>query len=128
MSPQALAVLGALREQTPESPWAFPTTRGSVSGHRETIVKAVADVRAASGVDFVPHDLRRTVATFLTGELNVPRLVVSKLLNHVEAGVTRMYDRASYDNEKKRALDAWARRLETIITGDLSAKVVALRA
>jgi integrase len=54
-------------------------------------------------IDFVTHDLRRTVATFLTSDLGVLRVVVSKLLNHVEAGVTRVYDRASYDREKRQA-------------------------
>jgi hypothetical protein len=35
----------------------------------------------------------------------VPRLVVSKNLNHVETGVTAVYDRHSYDPEKRAALD-----------------------
>ncbi len=35
----------------------------------------------------------------------VPRLVVSKILNHVETGVTAVYDRHSYDPEKRAALD-----------------------
>ena len=35
----------------------------------------------------------------------VPRLVVSKILNHVETGVTAVYDRHSYDGEKRAALD-----------------------
>jgi hypothetical protein len=39
------------------------------------------------------------------------RLVVSKVLNHVEGGVTAVYDRHSYDPEKKAALDAWASKL-----------------
>jgi hypothetical protein len=54
----------------------------------------------------------------LTSELGVSRLVVSKLLNHVETGVTRVYDRASYDREKRQALDAWARRLESLVKGE----------
>ena len=37
----------------------------------------------------------------------VPRLVVSKILNHVETGVTAVYDRHSYDLEKRAALDFW---------------------
>jgi hypothetical protein len=42
-------------------------------------------------------------------------LVISKILNHVERGVTAVCDRHSYDNEKKIALDAWARTLTAII-------------
>ena len=57
--------------------------------------------------------------------MGIPRLVVSKILNHVEQGVTRVYDRHSYDKEKRAALDKWARRLKAILTGK-KAKVVPL--
>ena len=64
--------------------------------------------------DFHGHDLRRTAASLMAGA-GVQRLVISKILNHVERGVTAVYDRHSYDNEKKIALDAWARTLTGII-------------
>ena len=51
----------------------------------------------------------------------VPRLVVSKILNHVETGVTAVYDRHSYDLEKRAALDFWGRRLEAIVANKRSA-------
>ena len=70
--------------------------------------------------------LRRTVATFLTSELGVSRLVVSKLLNHVETGVTKVYDRASYDREKRQALDVWAVHLLALVEGKPS-KVVPMK-
>jgi len=65
---------------------------------------------------FVPHDLRRTAASHMTG-MGISRLVVSKILNHVERGVTAVYDRHSYDNEKRQALEAWGHRLHHIIQG-----------
>jgi hypothetical protein len=37
-----------------------------------------------------------------------------KLLNHVEPGITAVYDRHTYDKEKRDALDAWASRLTRI--------------
>jgi len=43
------------------------------------------------------------------------RLTVAKLLNHVERGVTAVYDRYGYDREKREALDAWARRLAAMV-------------
>ena len=43
--------------------------------------------------------------------------MVSKLLNHVESGITAVYDRHSYDTEKKKALDQWAGKLEAILGG-----------
>jgi hypothetical protein len=48
------------------------------------------------------------------------RLVVSKILNHVETGVTAIYDRHSYDLEKRAALDFWGKRLDQIISGKRS--------
>ncbi|MBM4345178.1 MAG: tyrosine-type recombinase/integrase [Deltaproteobacteria bacterium] len=59
---------------------------------------------------FSPHDLRRTAASHMTG-MGFSRLVVSKILNHVERGVTAVYDRHSYDREKREALEAWGRRV-----------------
>ncbi len=47
--------------------------------------------------------------------MEVPRLTVKKLLNHVERDVTAVYDRHSYDAEKERALNIWAQRLDNIL-------------
>jgi hypothetical protein len=53
------------------------------------------------------------------------RLTVSKVLNHVETGITSVYDRHSYDKEKRQALEAWERKLQSILTGRKS-KIVNL--
>lgn len=68
---------------------------------------------------WTPHDLRRTVASHITS-MGIPRLVVSKILNHVESSVTAVYDRHGYDNEKLNALESWAQRLKEIVSGDES--------
>ncbi|PPD24997.1 MAG: hypothetical protein CTY30_00830 [Methylocystis sp.] len=62
------------------------------------------------------HDLRRTAATNMS-KLGVDRLTVSKVLGHAEGGVTKIYDRHSFDKEKRRALDMWGQRLQSIIDG-----------
>jgi integrase len=72
------------------------------------------------------HDLRRTTATQLR-TLGIDRLVVSKVLNHAEAGVTRIYDRYAADPEKAAALERWAMRLREIISGEADPKVLMLR-
>jgi integrase len=77
--------------------------------------------------DATPHDLRRTAASHMTS-LGISRLVVSKILNHAEPGVTAVYDRHSYDSEKRAALAAWGARLEEIIDARRSPQnVIALR-
>ncbi len=58
--------------------------------------------------------------------MGISRDVVSKVLNHAERGVTALYDRHSYDKEKRRALHAWGRKLESIVSDKRKAKVVAL--
>jgi hypothetical protein len=51
----------------------------------------------------------------MTG-MGIPRLTVSKILNHVEPGITAVYDRHSYDKEKRKALEAWSKRLMAMIS------------
>jgi integrase len=67
-------------------------------------------------VEFRGHDLRRTAASLMVGA-GVPRLVVQKILNHAETGVTAVYGRHSYDLEKRSALDygggVWRRSSRT---------------
>jgi len=41
--------------------------------------------------------------------------VVSKILNHAESGITAVYDRHSYDEEKREALEAWGSKVEAIL-------------
>jgi integrase len=73
------------------------------------------------------HDLRRSFATHLRS-LGVERLVVSKLLNHAEAGTTKIYDRYAADPEKTAAMERWANRLREIIKGAPADNVVQMRA
>ena len=42
---------------------------------------------------------------------------IAKVLNHVEGGAraNRVYDRHSYDGEKRNALDAWERALGAVL-------------
>jgi hypothetical protein len=56
--------------------------------------------------------------------MGVSRLVVSKILNHVECGITAVYDRHSYDAEKHQTLVRWTGKLDEILgRGRESAKV-----
>jgi integrase len=62
------------------------------------------------------HDLRRTFATHMRS-IGIDKLTVSKLLNHAEAGTTKIYDRYAADPEKTAAMERWANRLREIISG-----------
>jgi integrase len=76
---------------------------------------------------FNPYDLRRTAASHMTS-MGINRLVVSKILNHADKGVTAVYDRHSYDKEKKHALDAWGAQLEKIVDGKNHSNIVEIKA
>ena len=70
-----------------------------------------AKKRITSVRDWRLHDLRRTMATHMR-RLGVDRLTVSKILNHREGGVTRVYDRYSCDQEQRNAMEIWSQRLK----------------
>jgi integrase len=57
------------------------------------------------------HDLRATAATFMETRLDVPRRVVSRVLNHAEGdgkSMTARYVRHNWDGEAADALNRWA--------------------
>lgn len=113
LSPQTQTLLRELRSRPGHSEWVFESHKKP--GHPiSAIQKAAGRISKQAEVEFVPHDLRRTVASFMTS-MEISRLVVSKLLNHVESGITAVYDRHSYDREKKEALEMWGERLEEIV-------------
>ena len=105
--------------------WVFASQR--TDGPLANLWKTVAGLRQNTGIEFTPHDLRRTAASKMTG-MGISRLTVGKILNHADPSVTSIYDRHSYDVEKRQALAAWGQRLLEIVTEQPAAhKVVALR-
>jgi integrase len=111
------------------SKWIFPSpqTSGPISTYAlaQGLRKALKD----SGLPrTTPHDLRRTAATIIS-ELGFNRLVVDKILNHKDRTVGGIYDRHTYDAEKRQALEAWEAELEQIMAGkvDKNGKVIDIR-
>src|SRR5262249_30435288 len=65
------------------------------------------------------HDLRRTVASGMA-RLGINLPVIEKVLNHASgsfAGIVSVYQRHSFADEKREALDAWGRHVERLICG-----------
>lgn len=65
------------------------------------------------------HDIRRTVATNMA-ELRVQPHIIEAVLNHksgIVSGVAAVYNRHLYLDEKHEALELWANKIETNITG-----------
>lgn len=128
LSPPAVELLKAAKTLSGNSPWAFSSLRknGAIAGASVDHALRLA-LSSLEMEHFTPHDLRRTVATFMTGTCGIPRLIVSKILNHAEPHITAVYDRASYDKEKQMALEAWSRKLQDIIEGTESNVVPMVR-
>jgi hypothetical protein len=66
--------------------------------------------------DWTGHDLRRTVRTGL-GALGVAPTVAEWILGHLQPWIQRTCNLYEPIREASTALEAWARRLETIVTG-----------
>jgi integrase len=115
LTSQAIRVIEEAKRlcETKLSQYVFPGPRG---GHIANVQNAIRRKRTQLGIEFRGHDLRRTAASMMTG-MGIPRLTVSKILNHVEPGVTAVYDRHSYDKEKRDALETWAKCLVIIVSG-----------
>ena len=61
------------------------------------------------------------------GDLGIAREIIRRVLNHRERDVTAVYERAKRLREMRQALEAWARRLHTVVTDGSPVKVVELR-
>jgi integrase len=82
-------------------------------------------IKRAVNFDFQVRDLRRSAGTCIAAT-RAGRFIVGQVLGHADRSVTSIYDKHSYDSEKRLALEKWDRRLRDIISG--APKVVALRA
>ena len=112
-----LELLREIREAAGESEWLFPSPKADKPIVPDAASHALRNNLEAIGVEGItPHDLRRSAASHMT-ELGIPRLVVSKILNHADGSITGVYDRYGYGAEKLRALERWGRKLQTIISG-----------
>lgn len=58
---------------------------------------------------FVPHDLRRTLATRLgDSDIGTDPIVIEKILNHQLQGVQKIYNLQEYMEKRASALESWA--------------------
>jgi integrase len=124
LSKQALAALPT--DRTGE--FVFPGRRSyrkgvaievPVSGFSK--IKAALDAKVAErGDEAKPmaswrlHDLRRTTGTGMA-RLGVPVGTISRVLNHAEGGVTKIYVRFGFLGEKRAALTKWGEHVERLL-------------
>jgi integrase len=66
------------------------------------------------------HDLRRSCATGM-GRIGIPPHIIETVLNHssgFRSGVAGVYQRHPYLEERRHALESWARHLRSLVTPD----------
>jgi integrase len=122
MSDSVKAILQA-RPRNPGRDYVFGQRGGGYSDWGNA--KAALDKKLAFKNEWRVHDLRRTCATGMA-ELGVQPHIIEAVLNHVsghKGGVAGVYNRASYESDKRRALDLWANHVQALVTGEAS-KVV----
>lgn len=135
LSDAAIAIIKALPRIKTTKGYVFATRRdAAVSGFSRAkdrldaaIDGAVADGPPVEHWTF--HDLRRTMASGMA-RLGIQLPVIEKVLNHTSGtfrGVVGVYQRHSFSEEKRAALAAWASFVQSTVTGERLANVVALR-
>jgi integrase len=106
-------------------PFALTTTAGKRPLADFSALKA--DVDKHSGVTgWTFHDIRRSVRTRLS-QIGINSDVGERVLGHVPGGVRGIYDRHDFLDEKRNALDLWARTLQAIVEKKAGENVVAIR-
>jgi integrase len=103
LSAPALAIVEALPQTSGD--FLLSTTAGKVpvSGFS----KAKARIDKLSKVEgWTLHDLRRSAATHMA-RLGIPQEHIERVLGHAIEGVAGTYNRYSYLDEKRAALDLW---------------------
>ena len=136
LSQPAIEILSALPRISTTKGIVFTTRRDvAVSGFSRA--KDRLDVAMAGAVPadapsishWTFHDIRRTAASGMA-RLGILLPVIEKVLNHKSGtfrGIVGVYQRHSFSEEKRAALEAWSRHVESVISGTPPANVVPLR-
>ena len=128
LSDEALAILKRLPRQKGRD-LIFGVGAGGFSGWS----KAKADLdgrirkarreagpKAKSMVAWTLHDLRRSFVTHVSEHGFAAPHAVEAIVNHIngaKAGIAGVYNRASYLNEKRQALELWGEHITTLVDG-----------
>ena len=121
LSRNAADIIAAqLKRQDSEREFVFGKGEGPFSGwsrSKDTLDKKIARLAGRPLPEWRPHDLRRAFATH-AAEIGIQPHIIEAILNHFSghrAGVAGIYNRATYDPEKRTALDRWANHLMAIV-------------
>jgi integrase len=106
----------ALKREAEGSPWVLPNGGEEHVDPKQlsrSLAKCLERFEKRGIAAFTLHDLRRTCRTGLS-RLKVEPHIAERVLNHVQPGVVGVYDRFAYMEEKRAALEKWAKHLEAL--------------
>jgi integrase len=118
---------GLVFTTTGTSPWSgFSKLKRQID---EQIAKQVNEHGSEPMAPWTMHDLRRSLVTGMNDRGLAPPHIIEAIVNHISGhrgGIAGIYNRAIYMDERRRALEAWAR----LISGPSveSTNVVSMRA
>ena len=103
----------------------FANSRGGAVYGLDTAMRSIC---TKLGIDdrVRPHDLRRTHGSTITG-LGFGRDAMNRIQNHIEGGISDVYDVHKYADENKHIMEAVAQRIMALVEGRPDEKVVPLR-
>lgn len=97
------------------------------SDAKRNLDSAVAKLNDGQAIPhFMIHDIRRSAASGMAA-LKTPPHVIEAVLNHksgVIRGVAAVYNRYDHADEKRSALEAWARHVDAIVSGRPGSNIV----
>lgn len=92
-----------------EGPYLFSNCEGHIAVDGWSLAKRTLDTR--SGVtDYRTHDMRVTVESGLAA-LGISIEIRDAVLGHARAGLQKIYQKYDWADEKRKALEAWAREV-----------------
>jgi len=104
--------------------YVFTTTGGSrpisgISKMKVRLDRLIGVQRKADGAKsmaaWVLHDLRRTLRTRLTSDVDVDAFIAERVLGHALPGLHGVYDQGAHRAQKRAALERWEAKLLSIV-------------
>jgi integrase len=124
LSTQVLAIIEAM-PQIAGADYIFTSVGRAPLGHFDR-TKRLINAHMEPETPWVPHDLRRTAASGMA-KLGIRLPVIEKVLNHSSGtfrGIVGTYQRHDFAGEKRHALQAWADRVDVIVSRGPTDKIV----
>ena len=106
ISPMMRTIIDLQKSDT-NSSFIFPSSVTGKAYHSTSENHVLTRIIKKNSMEhFTAHDLRRTAASYMA-KFGASRVVLRKILNHVDREVTDIYDRHTYEQEKMDALVSW---------------------